>query len=122
MIDRCGIDCRNLGECVIEDEQLKCECKRGFIGRFCETNINDCIGITCKNGGTCLDAINNYQCECLLGFTGTHCEDNINDCIGVACSGRGEVLYMYTVNQSLLWPQLLMQCFMILPQMLQREL
>ena len=30
-----------------------CECKAGWTGEHCETNINDCSEDLCQNGGTC---------------------------------------------------------------------
>ena len=86
MIDRCRIHCRNLGECVIEDEQPKCECKPGFTGDHCECfNASDC-----QNRTICMNQeADGYRCECYLGFTGIFCETNIDECIGIICNNGG---------------------------------
>ena len=48
-----GVDCSNRGECV---EGL-CECNPGFVGDFCEVNIDECMDQPCQNG-ECIDGIN----------------------------------------------------------------
>ena len=41
-----------------------------FLGKKCESNINDCIGSSCANGGTCIDETNGFVCNCANGFKG----------------------------------------------------
>lgn len=45
-----------------------CHCKRGYEGKFCEINIDDCILPTgdspCQNGGLCIDQVDTYTCDC----------------------------------------------------------
>ena len=65
--------CNNGGQCV---EQLGasyvCECTKGYTGRDCETQIQECVSNPCLNGAICQDQIDGYQCLCMPGYTGTN--------------------------------------------------
>lgn len=47
-----------------------CHCVKGFHGRQCQYNVNDCHGHQCINGATCIDLIDEYHCACRPGFSG----------------------------------------------------
>ncbi|CAH3116517.1 unnamed protein product [Porites lobata] len=68
--------CKNTGKCIplYQKNGYKCTCMKGFTGRNCETNINDCVNITCLNNGTCIDLIDGFNCSCPPGFAGSRCE------------------------------------------------
>ncbi|XP_072395755.1 protein crumbs [Diabrotica undecimpunctata] len=72
-----------------------CECQRGFEGKYCEININECIlpngGSPCQNRGVCIDGINRYICNCEnTGYTGLLCEIDIDECQnGITCGRAG---------------------------------
>lgn len=55
------------GVCNITNEPF-CECERGYKGKLCEENIDDCISPTgdnpCQNGGICIDGVFSYTCNC----------------------------------------------------------
>ena len=88
MIDRCRVNCRNFGECVIEDGQPKCECKLGFTGGHCECDLK--ADRSCQNGIICMNQeADGYRCECYPGFTGMFCETNIDECIEITCNNGG---------------------------------
>uniref|UniRef100_A0A8C8RBZ5 Growth arrest specific 6 n=1 Tax=Pelusios castaneus TaxID=367368 RepID=A0A8C8RBZ5_9SAUR len=60
-----------------------CHCKRGWRGRKCEQDINEC---NVQNGGcnqVCLNSLGSYRCTCYSGYTlrkdNKICED-INEC------------------------------------------
>lgn len=63
-----------------------CQCKDGFSGDDCGTNINDCSPNPCFNGGTCIDKVNGFSCKCPSFTTGSKCENlrtdicSKNDC------------------------------------------
>lgn len=55
------------GYCNTTGATPYCQCQRGFEGKFCEVNTDDCklpSGNPCQNGGTCIDGINRYDCNC----------------------------------------------------------
>ena len=53
---------------------------KGFKGKKCEENINDCAILPC-GPGSCIDGINNYTCNCTgSGYTGPTCTDDIDEC------------------------------------------
>ena len=62
------------GDCVDSAGNYTCLCLDAYMGRHCETNINECRYQPCENGGVCEDGINAYDCVCLPGFKGRHCE------------------------------------------------
>lgn len=54
---------------------------KGFKGKQCQENIDDCAAFPCGHAGTCIDGINNYTCNCTgSGFTGPSCQEDINEC------------------------------------------
>lgn len=47
-----------------------CACERGWEGKNCEREKNECQSNPCQNGGTCNDHLNGYTCLCSRGFAG----------------------------------------------------
>ena len=45
----------------------KCLCKRGYTGRFCDKESDECLSDPCQNNAPCLDYFNLYICACLPG-------------------------------------------------------
>jgi hypothetical protein len=73
--DDCASDpCLNGGTCVDGDDAYTCDCKDGYDGDDCETNIDDCAGVTCENEGTCVDGVATHTCACTNRYTGPACE------------------------------------------------
>lgn len=65
-------------------------------GRFCETNVNECLSYPCQNEGTCEDRVNGYMCQCKEGWTGDTCE--VRDaCLQALCYHNG---VCFNVNQT----------------------
>ena len=62
---------------------FQCTCPRGFAGKDCETNINDCKPGICDNGGVCHDGVDDYRCACAAGYNGRNCSNDIDECKGV---------------------------------------
>jgi len=60
---------------------MKCNCKPGFTGKYCEIEVNECKeSKPCQNGAGCVDLVNDFKCNCLPGFKGKNCEVDINEC------------------------------------------
>ena len=51
-----------------------CNCKNGFTGTICGTEINECASNPCLNGGTCVRGLGQYTCNCPTGVNGTNCQ------------------------------------------------
>ncbi|XP_029448713.1 protein delta homolog 2 [Rhinatrema bivittatum] len=88
-----GSPCRNGGRCQDDNgyaSNLTCRCLAGFVGDFCETNVDDCLMRPCANGATCHDGINRFSCQCQAGFQGRFCTINIDDCAGNPCKNGGK--------------------------------
>lgn len=58
-------------------------------GRYCETDIKECLSFPCQNGGTCEDLVNGFLCACGPKWTGTTCE-MLNACWDVPCYHDGQ--------------------------------
>lgn len=87
-----GFPCQNGGTCQDENgfaDAFTCRCLAGYIGRLCETDVDDCLMRPCANGATCIDGVNRFSCECPYGFQGRFCTVNINDCVGQPCQNGG---------------------------------
>lgn len=41
----------------------------GFMGYYCETQIDQCQSNPCLNGGLCRTLINSFKCDCPSGYT-----------------------------------------------------
>lgn len=62
-------------------------------GRFCETDIDDCVSTPCQHGGRCIDELGGYHCDCLsTGFEGHDCEINIDECATNMCTNGAECI------------------------------
>jgi hypothetical protein len=102
-----GEVCEDINECLTSPCQNEagcrntpaasytCDCKPGFTGSNCETNIDDCTDAakaSCLNGGKCVDGANSYSCDCeLTGYDGPTCSDPIDDCKHYPCHYTGSV-------------------------------
>ena len=92
--------CMNNGTCIDLVNDISCNCSRGFEGRFCEINTNDCVGIDCNNG-ICEDLIANYMCVCNMGYTGQFCDEVINLCVtSNPCLNNGSCITITSSNLS----------------------
>ena len=67
--------CKNGGECIADgvssagaygqsSANVRCLCKNGYTGVFCEEMIDFCLSSPCKNGGRCLSYAGGYTCVC----------------------------------------------------------
>lgn len=72
--------CLNGGSCVDEVGSFSCECRPGFEGVHCKTEVNECASQPCRNGAICKDYVNSFVCECQPGFDGILCDHNILEC------------------------------------------
>lgn len=111
-IDQCGLEseplnlsvtvqscpCQNNGRCgnhpdhAVGSGQYTCDCVDGYVGPYCETNVDECASKPCLYEGQCIDMVNAYTCNCPLGYTGRVCETNINDCLSIPCLNGGSCI------------------------------
>uniref|UniRef100_A0A669NYP5 Delta like non-canonical Notch ligand 2 n=1 Tax=Phasianus colchicus TaxID=9054 RepID=A0A669NYP5_PHACC len=71
--EKAGSPCKNGGQCQDENgfaSNFTCRCLAGFVGAFCEHDVDDCLMRPCANGATCHDGINRFSCQCQVGFEG----------------------------------------------------
>lgn len=86
--------CKNEGICL-NDDKPECKCQKGYNGRYCEVDIDECAIAPCLNNGKCSDLVGDFDCDCTgTGFTGKLCEIDIDECLteAISCGGRGQCL------------------------------
>jgi hypothetical protein len=59
---------------------VKCQCKHGYTGEFCDVNVNECVSNPCLNEAECIDKIDSFECVCPEGKTGHLCQLDIDYC------------------------------------------
>jgi len=65
------------GECVTDDGiKARCECRAGYTGKLCESDISECDSDPCQNDGVCDDSLmlDHYTCKCPFEYHGVNCE------------------------------------------------
>lgn len=55
---------------------MACACEKGYTGKFCDVNIDDCVSNPCVHG-RCVDDVATYRCECQTGYYGDRCQKSI---------------------------------------------
>lgn len=66
--------CRNAGLCEEGDDGPLCLC-RGYKGRTCEEDINECDLLPCGSGATCVNEAGSFRCICPPHMSGASCGD-----------------------------------------------
>jgi hypothetical protein len=85
-----GIDC-GYGSCMsINENSTLCVCDRGWAGRSCDVDVDECANRPCMNDGVCInDETSGYTCDCTPGWTGTDCDKSTDDCFSFPCENGG---------------------------------
>jgi len=81
--------CRNDGTCVdLGSNSFRCECKEGYIGDMCETEIDFCLNRPCRNDGRCVSHPGGYNCVCRDNIVDDSCATGVQN----PCGGSNEYL------------------------------
>ena len=76
VLEMCTENCLNADSCDSMKETIKCACKPGYTGAYCDVNINDCSPNPCAHG-QCVDSVNGYQCRCDSGYWDKNCDKEV---------------------------------------------
>lgn len=66
--------CKNSGLCEEGDDGPVCIC-HGYMGQFCEIDVDECEKQPCGNGATCINELGSFRCICPADLTGASCGD-----------------------------------------------
>lgn len=91
--------CINAISCANLVGDYRCKCRVGWMGKNCDTNINDCVG-QCQHGATCIDLVNDYHCACQPGYTGQCSLNTIEYFIG-DFNDRYFLLYTFSFRRTI---------------------
>ncbi|CDW60326.1 EGF CA and hEGF domain containing protein [Trichuris trichiura] len=73
--------CKN-GICKNTHGSYECICFGGWIGKHCETDVNECdYPNICGPKGTCENTVGSFLCICPAGLTGKHCDSDVEECL-----------------------------------------
>ncbi|CDW53545.1 protocadherin Fat 4 [Trichuris trichiura] len=74
-----GLICASaaLNNCVVDYKKStdRCTCRRGYSGRFCEIEINQCDSNPCGSPDQCVNAVEDFFCKCFDGFFSKNCNE-----------------------------------------------
>ncbi|NXU83223.1 EGFL7 protein, partial [Xiphorhynchus elegans] len=62
----CWVPCQNGGSCAFPD---RCACPPGWMGRACQTDVDECAGQSHGCSQLCINTAGSYRCACQDGFT-----------------------------------------------------
>uniref|UniRef100_A0A8C2GDN5 Notch receptor 2 n=1 Tax=Cyprinus carpio TaxID=7962 RepID=A0A8C2GDN5_CYPCA len=81
--------CKHAGRCIDKDNTHQCMCQIGYMGSYCEDEVDECRSSPCRNGGTCVDYQSGYDCKCKAGYQGVNCEYDVDECQSNPCRNGG---------------------------------
>uniref|UniRef100_A0A8C2AFT3 Notch receptor 2 n=1 Tax=Cyprinus carpio TaxID=7962 RepID=A0A8C2AFT3_CYPCA len=81
--------CKHAGQCINKDNTHQCMCQRGYMGSYCDREVDECLSNPCRNGGTCVDYQGGYDCKCKAGYQGVNCEYDVDECQSNPCRNGG---------------------------------
>ncbi|XP_062595267.1 transmembrane matrix receptor MUP-4-like [Saccostrea cucullata] len=84
----------NNGSCVSLPEDFKCMCSKGWTGKLCEDDIDECSWEVCGLKGLCTNTIGSFNCSCFSGVGGTICNRDYDECNSNPCSNGGVCINM----------------------------
>ncbi|KRX79050.1 Sushi, nidogen and EGF-like domain-containing protein 1 [Trichinella sp. T6] len=72
-----------------EDIDEKFVCTTGYVGRYCQIEVDSCLNKYCSGNGQCFAGNDKAYCRCLSGKEGPYCERTVHACSNVNCNNRG---------------------------------
>lgn len=55
--------CQHAGRCLDVGNTHRCQCQAGYMGSYCEKEVDECLSNPCRNGATCVDYQGTYECQ-----------------------------------------------------------
>ncbi|XP_063170294.1 aggrecan core protein [Candoia aspera] len=68
------------GTCQEQEGNITCLCPPGYMGEYCDIDVDECHSSPCLNGATCVDGIRTFTCLCLPSYGGNRCDVDLAEC------------------------------------------
>lgn len=87
--DACALKpCQHNGTCTLvadSKHDFICTCPKGYEGKFCDVDVDDCADVICPDNRVCVDKVASYECQCKKGFGGPNCTELVDPCAANPC-------------------------------------
>ncbi|XP_056022380.1 nidogen-1-like isoform X2 [Ostrea edulis] len=88
--------CHQNAECIPEGNEVRCQCRRGFIGDGTECqDVNECTENPCDVNADCYNLPGSFECTCRFGFTGDglRCQREVRLCGDDVCNPNARCVF-----------------------------
>ena len=90
--------CGNVGQCEEQLDGPVCKCNKGYTGKGCQTDVNECLAKPdpCTGHATCVNTVGSYFCNCTGGKRAMDC--HVKTPVAEKQTGLSKTTILYIVG------------------------